>query len=62
MGPWGDGLPGFCLTTIECPMRGRIIADEDVWLYHKWKLKFDVDFFSQATLPPGPFGDEVNSE
>ena len=34
---------GFCLTTVECPMRGRISADEDVWLYHKWKQEFDVD-------------------
>ena len=25
---WGDGLPGFCLTIIECPMR-VITADED---------------------------------
>ena len=43
------------------PMRGRITADEDVWLYHKWKLDFDVDSLLQATLPPGPVEDEVDT-
>ena len=58
---WGDGLPGFCLTTIQCPMRGRITADKDVWLYHKWKPEFDVDSLLQATLPHGPAEDEVDT-
>ena len=39
----GDGLPGFCLTTVECRMRGRITADKDAWLYHNWKSEFEVD-------------------
>ena len=39
----GDGLPGFCLTTVECPMRGRITVHKDAGLYHKWKPEFDVD-------------------
>ena len=56
-----DGLPGFCLTTVECPMRGRIPADEDAWLYHKSKTKVDVDCLLEATLPPGPVEDEVDS-
>ena len=58
---WGDRLPGFCLTTIECPMRGRITADKDAWLYHKWKPEFDVDSLLQATLPHGPVEDEVDT-
>ena len=48
---WGDGLPGFCLTTVECPMRGRIPADEEVWLYHKLKTEVAVDSLLQETLP-----------
>ena len=58
---WGDGLPGFCLTTVECPMRGRITADEHAWLYHKWKPEVDVDSLVQATLAPGPVEDEVDT-
>ena len=59
---WDDGLPGFCPTTVKCPVRGRIPTDEDAWLFfHKWKLEFDVDSFLQATLPPGPVEDEVDT-
>ena len=58
---WGDGLPAFCLTIVECPIRGRIAADEDAWLYHKWKPEVDVDSLLQATLPPGPVEDEVDT-
>ena len=58
---WGDGLPGFCLTIVECPMRGCIADDEDAWLYHKWKPEVDVDSLLQATLPPGPVEDEVDT-
>ena len=58
---WGDGLPGFCPTIVKCPMRGRIAADEDAWLYHKWKPEVDVDSLLQTTLPPGPVEDEVNT-
>ena len=36
-------------------------ADEDAWLYHKWKLEVDVDSLVQATLPPGPVEDEVDT-
>ena len=42
-------------------MRGRITADEDAWLYHKWKPEVDVDSRLQATLPPGPVEDEVET-
>ena len=58
---WGDDLPFFCLTTVKCPMRGRITADEDAWSYHKWKLEVDVDSLLQAILPHGPFEDEVDT-
>ena len=40
-------------------MRGCIAADEDAWLYHKWKPEVDVDSILQVTLPPGPIVDEV---
>ena len=52
---------GFCLTTVKCPMRGRIPPDEDAWLYRKWQTEVDVDSLLQATLPPGPVEDEVDS-
>ena len=42
-------------------MRGCITADKDVWLYHKWKPEVDVDSLLQATLPPGPVEDEVDT-
>ena len=42
-------------------MRGRITADEDAWLYHKWKPEVEVDSLLQATLPPGPVEDEVDT-
>ena len=42
-------------------MRGCIAADEDAWLYHKWKPEFDVDCLLQATLPPGAVEDEVDT-
>ena len=42
-------------------MRGRIPPDEDAWLFRKWKTEVDVDSLLQATLPPGPFEDEVDS-
>ena len=42
-------------------MRGRITADEDAWLYHKWTPEVDVDSLLQATLPPGPVEDEVDT-
>ena len=51
----------FCLTTVECPMRGRITDDEDAWLYHKWKPEVDVDSLLQSTLPPGPVEDAVDT-
>ena len=58
---WGDGLPGFCLTIVECPMQGRITVDEDVWLYHKWKPEVDVDSLLEPLFPPGPVEDEVGT-
>ena len=42
-------------------MRGRITADEDAWLYHKWKPEVVVDSLLQAILPPGPVEDEVDT-
>ena len=42
-------------------MRGRITTDKDAWLYHMWKPEFDVDSLLQATLPPGPVEDEVDT-
>ena len=42
-------------------MRGRIPPHEDAWLYRKWKAEVDVDSLLQATLPPGPVEDEVDS-
>ena len=32
------------MTTVECPMRGRIPADEEAWLYHKLKTEVDQGF------------------
>ena len=49
------------MTTVECPMRGRIPADEDAWLHHKLKTEVDVDSLLQATLPPGPVEDGVDT-
>ena len=43
-------------------MRGRILANEDAWLYHKWKTEVGVDSLLQATLPPGPVEDEVDTD
>ena len=42
-------------------MQGRIPADEDAWLYKKWKRKVDVDSLVQATLLPGPVQNEVDT-
>ena len=58
---WGDTLPFFCLTVVEGPMQGRITADEDAWLYHKWKTEVDVDSLVQATLAPSPVEDEEDT-
>ena len=58
---WGDGFPGFCLTTIECPMRCRITADEDAWLYHRWEPEVDVESLLQATSPRGQVEDQVDT-
>ena len=32
-----------------------------MWLFHKWKPEVDVDSLLQATLPPGPAEDEVDT-
>ena len=55
---WGDGRPGFCLSTVECRMRGRSPGDEDACLYNKWKLVFEVHSLLQVTLPPTSVDDE----
>ena len=49
------------MTTVECPMRGRIPADEEAWLYHKLKTEVDVDSLLQENLPPGPVEDGVDT-
>ena len=36
-------------------------ADKDAWLYHKSKMEVDVDSLLQASLPPGPVEDEVDT-
>ena len=51
----------LCLAIVECPMRGGFPADEDAWLYNKWKTEVDVDSLLQATWCPGPFEDEVDT-
>ena len=56
-----DGLPGFCLIIVECPMQGRIPADEEAWLCHKLKTEVDVDSLLQETLLPGPVEDGVDT-
>ena len=43
------------------PMRGRIPADEEAWLYQKLKTEVDVDSLLQETLPPGPVEDGVDT-
>ena len=35
---------------LTCPMRGRIPADEEAWLYHKLKTEVDMDSLLQETL------------
>ena len=52
--------PFFCVTTVECPMRGRITVGEDAWLYHKWELEVGVDSLLQATLLRGPVEDGLD--
>ena len=42
-------------------MRGRIPADEDAWLYVKWKMEVYVDSLLQATLLLGPVEDEAKT-
>ena len=42
-------------------MQGRILADEEAWLYHKLKTEVDVDSLLQETLPLGPFQDGVDT-
>ena len=49
---------GFCLTTFECSMRGRVHTDEDAWLFNKWRTEFNADPLLEATLPLGPIEDE----
>ena len=43
---------GFCLTTVECPIQGRILVDEDAWLYTKWKTKADMYSLFKRPCPP----------
>ena len=49
------------MTTVKCPMRGRIPVDEEAWLYHKLKTEVEVDSLLQETLPTGPVEDGVDT-
>ena len=51
----------FCFVHPLNPRGARETADEDTWSYHKWKPEVDVDSFVQATLPPGPVEDDVDT-
>ena len=42
-------------------MRGRIPADEEAWLYHKWEMEVEVDSLLQANLPSSPVEDGVDT-
>ena len=46
---------------VECPIRGRIPANEETWLYYKLKTQVDVDFLLREQLPPGPVEDGVDT-
>ena len=50
---------GFCLHTLECPVRGRAHPNTDKWLFQKWCQEVDVEEVFTATLPNEPVsGDE----
>ena len=50
---------GFCLHTLECPVRGRAHPSTDKWLFQKWCQEVDVEEVLTATLPNEPVsGDE----
>ena len=53
-------LSGGDLSVVHAQCR-RSTANEDAWLYHKFKPEVDVDSFRQAILPPGPVQDEVDT-
>ena len=45
---------GFCLHTLECPVRGRAHPNTDKWLFQKWCQEVDVEEVLTATLPNEP--------
>ena len=50
---------GFCLHTLECPVRGRAHPNTDEWLFQKWCQEVDVEEVLTANLPNEPVsGDE----
>ena len=50
---------GFCLYTLECPVRGGAHPNTDKWLFQKWCQEVDVEEVLTATLPNEPVsGDE----
>ena len=50
---------GFCVHTLECPVRGRVHSNTDKWLFQKWCQEVDVEEVLTATLPNEPVsGDE----
>ena len=50
---------GFCLHTLDCPVRGRAHPNTDKWLFQNWCQDADVEEVLTATLPHEPVsGDE----
>ena len=42
---------GFCLPTLECPVRGRAHPNTDKGLLQKWRHEVDFEEVLTATLP-----------
>ena len=59
------GYPLFTLVCSSLPWTPTLWCGPLSWgelgLYHKWKPEVDVDSLLQATLPPGPVEDEVDT-
>ena len=50
---------GFCLHTLECPLRGRAHPNTNKWLFQQWCQEVDVEEVLTAGLPNEPVsGDE----
>ena len=53
----GEGC-GFCLHTLECPLRGRAHPNTDKCLFQKWCKEVDVEEVLTATLPNEPMSSD----